>query len=36
MAEYVNRPDNEQIAGWYPRLFRTALRMTGSVEDAPS
>ena len=24
----------EETAQWYPRLFRTALRLTGSVEDA--
>lgn len=30
----MDRPSNEQIALWYPRLLRTALRMTGSVEDA--
>ena len=27
-------PSDEQIISWYPRLFRTALRMTGSIEDA--
>lgn len=27
-------PTEEQIAEWYPRLFRTALRMTGRPEDA--
>ena len=30
----MNRPNDEQVALWYPRLFRTALRMTCSVEDA--
>jgi len=28
------RPTDKQIASWYPRLFRTALRISGSVEDA--
>ena len=27
-------PNQEQIRAWYPRLFRTALRMTGDVQDA--
>lgn len=27
-------PTDEQVRAWYPRLFRTALRMTGSTEDA--
>lgn len=30
----MDRPTDEQVAQWYPRLFRTALRMTGSIEDA--
>ena len=30
----MNRPSEEQIAAWYPRLFRTALRLTGSREDS--
>jgi RNA polymerase sigma-70 factor (ECF subfamily) len=30
----VNRPSEEQIAAWYPRLFRTALRLTGNREDS--
>jgi len=30
----VKRPTDEEIAVWHSRLFRTALRMTGSVEDA--
>jgi len=30
----MEKPTAEQIADWYPRLFRTALRMTGSAEDA--
>jgi RNA polymerase sigma-70 factor (ECF subfamily) len=30
----VTRPTNEQIGAWYPRLFRTALRLTGSHDDA--
>jgi len=30
----VIRPTDEQIVAWYPRLFRTALRMTGSHDDA--
>jgi len=30
----VARPSDEQIARWYPRLYRTALRMTGSAEEA--
>ena len=30
----MKRPDDEQIAQWYPRLFRTALRLTGCAEDA--
>jgi RNA polymerase sigma-70 factor (ECF subfamily) len=30
----LDRIDAEQIATWYPRLFRTALRMTGNREDA--
>lgn len=27
-------PTEEQIASWYPRLYRTALRLTGSAEQA--
>jgi len=30
----VDRPTDEQIGNWYPRLYRTALRLTGSPEDA--
>jgi RNA polymerase sigma-70 factor (ECF subfamily) len=30
----VDFPNDEQITAWYPRLFRTALRMTGSQDDA--
>ncbi len=30
----MKRPSNEQIDLWYPRLFRTALRMTGCAEIA--
>lgn len=30
----MNRPTEEEIAGWYPRLFRTALRLTGSYNNA--
>lgn len=30
----MSRPSNEQIAKWYSRIFRTALRMTGSADDA--
>jgi len=30
----VRKPSDEQIAEWYTRLFRTALRMTGHTEDA--
>ena len=30
----MKRPNDEQINMWYPRLFRTALRMTGQVEIA--
>jgi RNA polymerase sigma factor (sigma-70 family) len=30
----VNRPSEQQVTVWYPRLFRTALRLTGSAEDA--
>jgi RNA polymerase sigma-70 factor (ECF subfamily) len=30
----VNRPSEQQVSAWYPRLFRTALRLTGSAEDA--
>ena len=28
------RPTEQEITAWYPRLFRTALRLTGSAEDA--
>ena len=27
-------PSEEQIRAWYPRLFRTALRMTGDPDNA--
>jgi RNA polymerase sigma-70 factor (ECF subfamily) len=27
-------PSDHEVAAWYPRLFRTALRMTGNVEHA--
>lgn len=30
----MGRPTDEQIETWYPRLFRTALRMTGCIEEA--
>ena len=30
----MNGPSEEQIAAWYPRLFRTALRLTGNREDS--
>jgi RNA polymerase sigma-70 factor, ECF subfamily len=30
----VDQPSEEEIVRWYPRLFRTALRLTGSTEDA--
>ena len=30
----MNRPSDEEISMWYPRLFRTALRMTGNAETA--
>ena len=30
----MTRPSDEQVRQWYPRLYRTALRMTGSHEDA--
>ena len=30
----MKRPNGEQIDLWYPRLFRTALRMTGNAETA--
>jgi len=30
----VSGPGDEETARWYPRLFRTALRLTGSYEDA--
>jgi len=30
----VNRPSEDEIAAWYPRLLRTALRLTGSPDDA--
>ena len=34
LTEAVDRPSDEQVELWYPRLFRTALRMTGSVDVA--
>jgi RNA polymerase sigma-70 factor (ECF subfamily) len=27
-------PTNQQIAAWYPRLFRSALRLCGNVHDS--
>ena len=30
----VSRPDDQEIGKWYPRLFRTALRLTGRYDDA--
>jgi len=33
-SEAVSRPSNEDVVRWYPRLFRTALRMTGRAERA--
>ena len=30
----MNLPNEKQIRLWYSRLFRSALRMTGSIEDA--
>ena len=30
----MDRPSDEHIEAWYPRLFRTALRMTGNAHDA--
>jgi RNA polymerase sigma-70 factor (ECF subfamily) len=30
----VDRPTDENIAQWYPRIYRTALRQTGNHEDA--
>ena len=27
-------PDDEEVTRWYPRLFRTALRLTGNYADA--
>jgi RNA polymerase sigma-70 factor, ECF subfamily len=30
----MSRPTNDQVKSWYPRLFRSALRMTGNAEDA--
>ena len=30
----LRNPTEEQIASWHARLFRTALRMTGSADDA--
>jgi len=30
----VERPNEEQVAAWYPRLFRTALRLSGDPADA--
>jgi RNA polymerase sigma-70 factor, ECF subfamily len=32
--DLVPRPTDEQIGSWYPRLLRTALRMTGSLEES--
>lgn len=34
MANDNPRPSAEQIERWYPRLFRTALRLTGNPHDA--
>jgi len=30
----LSRPTDQQVSQWYPRLYRTALRMTGSHDDA--
>ncbi len=30
----MNGPTPEEIASWYPRLYRTAVRLTGSQDDA--
>ena len=30
----MNGLRQQDITGWYPRLFRTALRLTGSEHDA--
>ena len=30
----MDRPSAKQVAVWYPRLFRTALRLTGNREDS--
>ncbi len=30
----MNGPTDDQIESWYPRLYRTALRLTGSHADA--
>ncbi len=30
----MRRPTNHQLGQWYPRLYRTALRMTGNLDDA--
>ena len=30
----VKRPTEEQLSRWYPRLYRTALRLTGDPSDA--
>jgi len=30
----VDRPTDGQIAAWYARLFRTAMRLTGNAEEA--
>ena len=34
LMNHADMPDNQQTARWYPKLFRTALRMTGSAENA--
>jgi len=34
LMNHATRPDNQQTARWYPKLFRTAFRMTGSAENA--
>ena len=30
----VNGPSQEDVLKWYPRLYRTALRLTGNADDA--
>lgn len=30
----MEQPTSAQVAEWYPRLFRVALRLTGNAEDA--